>query len=84
MAGVVSTIANPSGVISINIADVENVVGAIHAKYLDAHGYGMEVVKAVVDAYRSAKTMEDFVSEVYRCRMTVVELEWFWELSWCL
>ena len=83
-AGVVGTITDPSGVISINLADVENIVGAMRAKYLDAHGYGMEVVKTIMDAYGSAETMEEFVSDAYGCGMTVVELEWFWELSWSL
>ena len=49
-----------------------------------AHGYGMEVVKTIMDAYGSAETMEEFVSDAYGCGMTVVELEWFWELSWSL
>lgn len=64
--------------------DIENVVGTMRAKYLDAHGYGTEVTQMIVDAYRSANIMEEFVSEASGCGMSVVELEWFWELSWSI
>lgn len=80
--GVVGSITNVSGLTSIDLLDVENVVGGMRAEYLDVHGYGAEVMKIIVDAFQSANTMEEFVSGAEGCGMSVVELEWFWELSW--
>ena len=83
VAGVVGTVTDPSGVQLIDLACVENIVGGMHAQYLDAHGYGPEVVNMITAAYDFSDTIDDFVSEAYGCGMTVVELEWFWKLSWC-
>ena len=80
-AGVVGTITDPSGVTLIDLTEVENIVGGMRARYLDVHGYGMEVLQIIMNAYQSASTMEEFVSEAHGCGMTIVELEWFWELS---
>jgi hypothetical protein len=82
--GVVGTITNPSAVTLNHLMDIENVVGTMRAKYLDAHGYGMEVTQIIVNAYRSANIMEEFVSEASGSGMSVVELEWFWEMSWSI
>ena len=82
-AGVVGSITNPTGVTPIDLSDIEIAVGKMRAKYLDAHGYGMDTILAIADAYRSAKDVEDFVSQASGCGMSVVELEWFWEFSWC-
>ncbi|KAF9788757.1 hypothetical protein BJ322DRAFT_1106722 [Thelephora terrestris] len=81
-AGVVGSITDPSGVALFDFSDVENVVGAMRARYLEAHGYGAETVHMIVDAYGSANRMEDFVARASGCGMSVVELEWFWEFSW--
>ena len=83
MAGVVGTVTDPSGVQLIDLVSIENAVGGMCAKYLDTHGYGPEVVNIVTRAYGFSETMDEFVSEAYGCGMTVVELEWFWQLSWC-
>ena len=83
MAGVVGTVTNPSGVRLIDLASVEDIMGGMRAKYLDAHGYGPEVVNIVTAAYDFSDTMDEFVTEAYGCGMTVAELEWFWQLSWC-
>lgn len=83
MSGVVGNITDPSGVTPVNLADVENTVGGMRAKYLHVRGYGMEVIQVIMDAYRSASTAEDFVFKAYGCGMSVVELKWFWDVSWC-
>lgn len=83
VAGVVGTVTNPSGVQLIDLTSVKNIVGGMCANYLDAHGYGPEVVSIVMAAYDFSTTVDEFVSKAYRCGMTVVELEWFWQLSWC-
>ena len=82
-AGVVGSITNPAGVTPIDLSDIEIAVGEMRAKYLDAHGYGMDAIQTIADAYQAAKDVEDFVSQASGCGMLVVELEWFWEVSWC-
>ena len=81
-AGVVGSITDPSGVALFDFSDVENVVGAMRARYLEAHGYGAETVHMIVEAYGSANRTEEFVAAASGCGMSVVELEWFWEFSW--
>ena len=80
-AGVVGTITDPSGIDSTIHGDVENLIGAMRAQYLDAHGYGREAVEVITDAYQSARTVEDFITLASGCGMAVVELQWFWEFS---
>ena len=82
VAGVVGNITDPSGMDSTICNDTENVVGRMRAEYLNVHGYGKETVEIIIDAYQSASTVEQFVDLVGGCGMAVVELEWFWELSW--
>ncbi|KAF9786213.1 hypothetical protein BJ322DRAFT_1108069 [Thelephora terrestris] len=82
-AGVVGSITDPTGVTSINYKVTENAVGGMCAKYLDAHGYGKDAIRTIADTYQSAIDMEDFVSCASGCGMLVMELEWFWEFSWC-
>jgi len=82
-AGVVGSITNPTGVTPIDLSDIEIAVGEMRAKYLDAHGYGTDAIQTIADAYQTAKDVEDFVSQASGCGMSVVELEWFWEVSWC-
>ena len=82
-AGVVGSITNPTSVAPIDLSDIEIDVGEMRAKYLDAHGYGMDAILTIADAYQSAKDVEDFVSQASGCGMSVVEPEWFWEFSWC-
>jgi len=82
--GVVGSITDPSGMdptVHSN-ADVAKVVGAFRAKYLDVHGYREGTVEMILDAYKSASTAEQFVDLAKGCGMSVVELEWFWELTW--
>lgn len=81
-AGIVGTITDPSGVTSINLSEAENIVGAMRAKYLDVHGYGEDVIETILDSYQSSTTVEEFVSGACGCGMTIVELEWFWQLTW--
>ena len=81
-AGVVGSITNPAGVTPTDLSDIEIAVGEMRAKYLDAHGYGMDAIQTIADAYRSAREVEDFVSQASGCGMSVAELEWFWECSW--
>ena len=83
MAGVVGTINDPSGVTPIDLSDAQFLLGDTRAHYLDAHGYGMNTIKIIMDAYQSASTVEDFVSGADGCGMTVVEHQWFWEFPWC-
>lgn len=66
---------------SIDLGDVGNAIGEMRAQYLDVHGYGTEAVRTIVEAYQSATTVEEFVSDAYGCGMSVVELEWFWKFS---
>ncbi|KAF9642254.1 hypothetical protein BDM02DRAFT_3193600 [Thelephora ganbajun] len=82
VAGVIGSITDPSGIDSAVHNDVENVVGAMRAEYLDVHGYRRETVEIIMGAYQSATDVEDFVALASGCGMAVVELEWFWELSW--
>ena len=81
-AGVVGSITDPTGVNAIDFTDTENVVGEMRAKYLEAHGYGADVIRIIVDAYQATANVEDFVSRASGCGMSVVELEWFWEFNW--
>lgn len=82
VAGVVGSITDPSGMASTTHGDVENVLGAMRAEYLDVHGYGKETVEMIVNAYEAASTTEEFVDLAGGCGMAVAELKWFWELSW--
>ena len=82
-AGVVGSITNPAGVTLIDLSNVENTVGGMRAKYFDAHSYGMDAMQTITDAYQSANDMEDFISRASGCGMSVAELEWSWEFSWC-
>ena len=82
-AGVVGSITDPTGVTPTDLSEIEIAVGEMRANYLDAHGYGMDAIQTIADAYQSAKDVEDFVSRASGCGMSVVELEWFWEVSWC-
>ena len=81
IAGTVGLITNRSGVLS-NITDGDfNVLGDIHARYLDSHSYGSAELVKIVSAFEVAASIEDFVSRAEGCGMSIVELEWFWTIE---
>ena len=79
IAGTVGTITNQSGVLS-NVTDEDfEILGDIHTRYLDSHGYGSAELVKIVSAFEAATSVEDFISHTEGCGMSIVELEWFWQ-----
>jgi len=80
-SGVVGAITNPAGVTSSVTEDDIAIIGSSRAEYLNAHGFGPDVIACIVDAFQSVTEVHEFISLTAGCGMAVMELEWFWALS---
>ncbi|KAF9789734.1 hypothetical protein BJ322DRAFT_1105594 [Thelephora terrestris] len=79
-AGTVGTIHDESGVVSHLTSEEYRALGSIRAAYLDSHGYGVAEVEQILYAFE-APTVGEFIGYAEGCGMSVVELEWFWNLE---
>lgn len=81
VTGTVGAITDRSGVLS-NITDEDfEILGNIRARYLESHGYASAELAKIVSAFDIAASIEDFISRAEGCGMSIVELEWFWDIE---
>jgi hypothetical protein len=80
LTGTVGTINERSGVLSNITEEDVAILGYVRAAYLDSHGYGTAEVARVVSAF-DTWTVEEFILGAQGCGMSILELEWFWNLD---